>query len=637
MMRITKSPSLLYQLARNMGLRYLVFRIWYAAQMKLGILKLRFRRNLPMHHFITTEAWRAMQAPFFLDALELQAKPTLGFPERHLLEANVKAFHEGKVKYFSAIWHDKTDWHTNPANGYVFDRNAHFSEIPDFSVQAGDIKTVWEKSRFTFLYDLIRYDQHFQSDQSSVVFATIANWIQENPVNCGPNWKCSQEISIRVLNWIFALQYYKNATCLTEALFELILNSIYRQMQHVEENINFSRIAVRNNHVLTESLALYVVGLLYPFFPGGERRKRKGKKWFEEAIGYQIADDGTYIQFSMNYHRVVIQLLTWAIRLAEINGENWSATVYNSAEKSIHFLLSCQDDLTGWLPNYGANDGSLFFPLSACHFRDFRPQLMALATLLGKDLNYGPGIWEEEAWWMGVRYRSGEKYKLPDRRLLTFDQGGYYVDRDFDSITFIRCGHYRSRPSQADNLHLDIWVKGKNIFRDGGSYSYNTDEKYTNYFAGTSSHNTVMLGDQNQMRKGGRFIWYEWIKKSEFRSYQSDSLTIFEGQFEGFRHIGKGIVHHRRVVREKGKLNWTVEDWIDNAPAHLDMVQIWHPIEDFSENYMIRAFGQRGQAIDLECQEGWYSENYGQKWSTPLYVFGTSERYIKTVIQSTTH
>ena len=49
---------------------------------------------------------------------------------------------------------------------------------------------------------------------------------------------------------------------------------------------------------------------------------KKGKKWFEQEIAYQIYEDGTFLQFSMNYHRVAVQLLTWAIQLAKLNNIN---------------------------------------------------------------------------------------------------------------------------------------------------------------------------------------------------------------------------------------------------------------------------------------------------------------------------
>src|SRR5206468_2603796 len=101
--------------------------------------------------------------------------------------------------------------------------------------------------------------------------------------------------------------------------------------------------------------------------------------WFEEEIAYQVYEDGTYLQFSMNYHRVVVQLLTWAIVLSKKNGERFSEVVYERAKKSLVFLRTCMADENGWLPNYGANDGALFFKLSNNHFRDYRPQLQALA------------------------------------------------------------------------------------------------------------------------------------------------------------------------------------------------------------------------------------------------------------------
>lgn len=64
---------------------------------------------------------------------------------------------------------------------------------------------------------------------------------------------------------------------------------------------------------------------------------------------------------------------------------------------------------------------------------------------------------------------------------VTFKNGGYYIIREKDVLTFIRCGKYKERPSQADNLHIDIWYKGENILLDGGSYKYNTEKKYIKY------------------------------------------------------------------------------------------------------------------------------------------------------------
>ena len=75
-----------------------------------------------------------------------------------------------------------------------------------------------KKHDFLFLYDVIRYDYHFEDDQSAYVFKEIEDFITKNPINQGPNYKCSQEISLRVLNWTFALYYYKDSPNLTRSI-----------------------------------------------------------------------------------------------------------------------------------------------------------------------------------------------------------------------------------------------------------------------------------------------------------------------------------------------------------------------------------------------------------------------------------
>src|SRR5690606_12097883 len=102
------------------------------------------------------------------------------------------------------------------------------------------------KSRFSYILHLIRYDYHFDSDQSEFVFSEIESWIDSNPINNGPNWRCSQEISLRIFNWCYALYYYQHSPSLTEKRWEKIQRVVYASLHHVYHHIDFSRIAVRN-------------------------------------------------------------------------------------------------------------------------------------------------------------------------------------------------------------------------------------------------------------------------------------------------------------------------------------------------------------------------------------------------------
>ncbi len=565
----------------NMGWRYISFRSKYELEKKLGLLQKKFPVNPPFKKFITLSEWKTSQQKFFFNS-----KEDLNIPKNPCaeLQKEYEKMNKGIYVYFSSLEFDlgkNYNWLKNPDTGYEYDINQHSLSIENLNKKAGDIKYVWEKARFSFLYTLIRYDYHFDVDCSETVFSEILDFIEKNPVNQGPNYNCSQEISIRVFNWIFALNYYKNATHLTETVFEKIMNSIYWQMHHVYHNIHFSRIAVRNNHAITETLALYLISLLFPTMPDAEKWKRLGKKWFEKEIEYQIYEDGTFLQFSMNYHRVVIQLLTWGIQLAHINNEKFDPIVYERAKKSVAFLNACQDNTTGWLPNYGANDGALFFKLSNTDYRNYKPQLYALASLL--EMDFKGTISDEEKKdtnWYQIRTSANLKPIDKSNRYI-FDKGGYYIIKEKEVMTFIRCGSYKNRPVQADNLHLDIWIKGVNVLWDAGSYQYNTTEEELNYFNGTQSHNTLMISAFDQMKKGSRFIWNNWIKKAKGTIVEKENAFIFDGAFEGFKEVGN-ITHKRTITKIKNKLEWIIEDELEGKFQH-ELEINWH-VNPVSEN-----------------------------------------------------
>ncbi len=615
-------------LIRNMGWRYVGFRVRYELLRRSGLYRSKFPTAPAFRQYITLENWKNNGKQFFFESREQLTIPKFqdtGLRERY------EAIRNGKILMFNSLLTDlgnEYDWITNPDTGYKYDIGKHWTEIADYSAEAGDIKFVWEKSRFCYLYDIIRYDYHYGEDCAEFVFREILSWIKNNPVNCGPNYRCSQEISLRVLNWTFVLYYYKNSRHLTENVFNEMQYAIFHQMEHVYSNIDFSRIAVRNNHAVTESVALYLAGMFYSGMPGAETWKKNGRKWFEEEIAYQIYEDGSYLQFSMNYHRVVAQLLTWGIVLAGRNGEKMSNIVYDRAKRSVRFLATCMVEENGWLPNYGANDGALFFTLSEGHFRDYRPQVQALAAALGVDAGIAAC---EDAAWYGIAGMPAEQMLIGQGRY-SFPKGGCYVIREHETLTFIKCGSYKDRPLQADNLHLDVWYKGENILIDAGSYKYNTEPETVRYFSGTRSHNTVMLDDNDQMLKGGRFIWYYWPKEIHAGFKETSDAIVFEGAVNVYRQVKRGIVHKRTVTKLKGKPRWEVQDEIIGAPTGSKMKQLWHLLAGGRHVASFLAKDTRGQELQPMKTEGWYSSYYGRKELSDELCFESHESSINTSI-----
>jgi hypothetical protein len=151
-----------------------------------------------------------------------------------------------------------------------------------------------------------------------------------------------------------------------------------------------------------------------------------------------------------------------------------------------------------------------------------------------------------------------------------------------------------------------------------------------------------MLGHYDQMRRGGRFIWYDWVDRCQMSDVRCQVLNtvnatnltlIFEGKIQAFKHVGRNIWHRRRVLKIEGQAHWQIEDWLENAPTDLPMNQIWHPSDYCVKNYKLTAFDQNDSPIEATQTEGWYSGLYGHKEAVPRLVFSTTQRYIRTVFE----
>jgi hypothetical protein len=616
-------------LVKQNGLSYVINRIGYQFEKNTGLYKIKHDVK-PVKQFpLTKSEWKQQTPKFFF-----QSKYTLSVSKTHntLLQQKAENILNGNYPYFNHT-HYKVDttnkWNTHPITKQILSSNKHYLIYNDFE-PGFDIKYIWELSRFCYLYDIIRYDYHYENNQDSFVINEICNWIAENPLSFGPQYISGQEIALRVLNWLFVLYYYSDSPALTEERWQTIMCSIYGQLKLIDTNLHFARKFVRNNHVLTEATALFIYSTLFPQITESKKWLQQTKQILEDEIHYQFFEDGTYLQYSTNYHRVALQVYNWAYKIAELNNNPFNPAVKKRLLTSLQFLVQCTDESNGELPNYGANDGSLFFVLNDNTYRDYRAQLQCLANTL--QTNCFENFKGEDTFWInGNTTQTNTITAIPGIHL--YQDGGYCTIKNKDNFTFIKCGAYLRRPSQADNLHIDIWANGINIMRDAGSYQYNTAKQFTAYFFGTNSHNTISINQADQMEKGPRFIWFYWSDKISSKIAETENTYQFEGEIEAFKHIKKGIRHKRIVTQQKEKQEWEIIDIISNK-GNLPIQQIWHPHPEFNNHFMISAFDEHAKPIDPIFKEGFYSNSYGQMETAVQIQFISNGNQIKTIIKA---
>lgn len=453
---------------------------------------------------------------------------------------------QSEVQLFSHFHFLRTtpipDWHVNPFTGHrIAYPERDWWQIPDFDPAVGDIKPIWEASRFDWVLAFAQCARTGDAASLAHLNAWLSDWCVQNAPYKGPNWKCGQEASIRVMHLAMAALILGRVDKPEKSLLELVRLHLRR----IEPTLSYA-IAQDNNHGTSEAAALYIGGswLQAQGVAEGARWLRLGRKWLENRAARLIGADGSFSQYSLNYHRVVLDTFcmveVWRrhLRLPQFSSK-WYARSLAASE----WLRAMISPLNGDGPNLGANDGARLLQLTDTDYRDFRPSVQLAMALFANVRAYADdGAWNLPLRWLGIEL---PKTVASSPASQLFDNGGFAVLRRGLAMVMLRYPRFRFRPSQADALHLDLWLGGRNLLRDAGTYSYNTNDQWLNYFPGTASHNTVQFDDRDQMPRLSRFLFGDWLKTSYIEPLSEvEDMTTFAVGYRDQRRAW-----HQRDVR----------------------------------------------------------------------------------------
>ncbi|QIW09647.1 alginate lyase family protein [Francisella sp. LA112445] len=463
---------------------------------------------------------------------------------------------------------DKPDWFYNVyTNKRFLDINKDWFDIPDFSSN-GDIKGIWEASRFSWV---IKFSYLAKNHKSNFFILKINDWIRDwysnNLAYKGPNWKCGQEASIRVIHLIGALMALSQIrTCGSEMInfLELHLKRIYPTLSYAK--------AQDNNHGTSEAVALYIGSELLKIYSPKSKEynkwSKKGRQLLENRVNRLIFKDGGFSQYSINYHRLMLDAISFAeIMRLKLDLEPFSENFYKKMAAATDWLhVVIQED--GDVPNLGANDGAMLFSLPNVDYRDFRPSLY-LSSLVFKKSTLGDNSVLAEYLNLDV----SENICCKDLQSnFILEDSGLAIFRTNKVFALLKVPNFRFRPSQSDILHLDLWVKGVNILRDSGTYSYNSSPEDMRYFGGVRGHNTVCFDHRDQMPRLGRFLFGAWPKVS-LLEYSENSVKCGYEDYKG--------CNHTREINFKNKDNM-IEVIDDVSGFESEAVIYWHlPLVDY--------------------------------------------------------
>lgn len=537
-------------------------------------------------------------------------------PESTISNISPSEHWTGKALYFGChqkpIGDEAPDWHENPITGQrVENPERPWWELTDFDSGAGDIKTVWETSRFDWVPAFAQRAACGDRKSLDRLNFWLADWCERNPCYRGPNWKCGQEAAIRVMHLLLGARFLGRVEQPEPALVQLVEAHLAR----IRPTIQYA-VGQDNNHATSEAAALFMGGHFcqQQGIDKGGAWHRTGRRLLENRVARLIAPCGSFSQHSVNYHRLLLDTLS----LAEL-WRRWyrlpafSLRFQQRVRAATEWLVAMVDSKTGDAPNLGANDGANLLPLTDADYRDYRPcAQLAHALFLGTRVYPDEGFHKTHLRWLGLEADGspalGEGPAIPgaafselrsDRmRAWSFHARGYMVLAMGPWRVLFRYPHYRFRPGHCDALHVDLWHDGRNLLRDAGSYSYNAEPALSAYFSGPAGHNVIEFDGRDHMPRLSRFLRGAWLKTealegpvehpgrisaaAAFRDWQGArhrrEMTLTE---QGLRVVDEvGDMQERALLRWRlSPGDWRINDGTACRDGHLLRIRSSVPME----------------------------------------------------------
>ena len=398
----------------------------------------------------------------------------------------------------------------------------------------------------------------------------------------------------------------------TPAFLTEFLTNDHRHALHVMDNYS-----AEGNHLLFEAQRVLYAGAFFPEFKDAPAWRKSGIDILNREIKKQVYPDGGQYELDLHYHPACINIFCKALRMADVNGfrKEFPASYADTIERMIVFYMNlCYPDYT----NPCFSDAKRGNPrVEQGYYREW-------AKLFPDNAQ--------------IRYfaTGGKEGTAPANLSKGFTDSGFFAFRsgwDKDAtVMVIKAGPKGEWHSQPDNGTFELWVHGKNLFPDSGSYVYEGNEEVTrlrNWFRRTASHNTLTLNGQNLENR-----------QSVTRKWQADGeVQCLVTENPGY----KDLTHRRTFYFVNNTYFVIVDEAMGNATGTVNLnYQTCDGTVNIDRQALSLTSAFEGDVqVKLQCfapdgttmkeEEGWYSVAYRQRTPRTAVSFNTPKTSSETL------
>jgi hypothetical protein len=446
----------------------------------------------------------------------------------------------------------KIDWSRDFKSGRQWEKKPHGRIRLVYPDDNSDVKIPWELSRLQFLTDLGRAYFLAGNDSYKREFtAILRDWEAENPVGIGVNWTCSMEVAIRAANIIWGIHYFTFAESENE-LIHRIIRLLYYHALHIEQNLEIISAGANSNHLISDYLGLFYIGLIIPEFDRSAKWVGIGLDGLENEIIAQVMPDGPDYEGSTSYHRLVLEIFLTAFALGKRNGISFSDSYRDRLAQMIEFSEAVTGN-SGLAPLIGDNDDGFIIKLASENPSDHKPLIDIGRVLLGEQDSKGIAPTEERLWYLGPNSLSRKSLHAKSISKL-FPKSGYAVIRNEKIHLLFNAFPVPERNfgghKHNDLLALTLEVDSLPYLIDPGTFCYSSDYDMRNRSRSTALHSTFEIDSCEQSRfLPGKlfFLMRDAEAKIDFWEENAGRVTV-SGHHTGYGRLGDSITHRRTIT-----------------------------------------------------------------------------------------
>lgn len=306
-----------------------------------------------------------------------------------------------------------------------------------------------------------------------------AGEVKGNAENVRFAWR-PLEVSNRLQDQTGQFLLFVSASAFTPQFLTEFLVNYHRHALHILGNYSD-----QGNHLLFEAQRMVYAGAFFPEFKEAAAWRESGISILNREIMKQVYPDGGHYELDPHYHLAAINIFCKALRMADANGfrrefpTEYVATVKNMIE---FYSNICFPDYS----NPCFSDAKMGDRPD--EIRNYREWLK---------------IFPDCDW---IRYYATEGRQgapLPNLSHGALSSGFFTFRNGWKqdaTVMVVKAGPKGEWHCQPDNGTFELWVNGRNLFPDSGSYVYAGDAevmKLRNWFRRTDVHNTLTLDGKN--------------------------------------------------------------------------------------------------------------------------------------------